>query len=62
MAKHYVVSFRPRPDLPPEEIRVKAPTEAAAEARLRAALRAHGHDDTLSVLGAWREATENETP
>lgn len=57
MAKHYVVTIKVSDSAAPEEIRVKAPNEAAALARLRQALREANIDDTRpGVVGAARDA------
>lgn len=58
MAKHYVITFKATDGHPAEDIRVKAPNEAAALARLRQALRDAGHDDARSTIGLPREAIE----
>ena len=55
MAKHYVVTVEFE-GKPPEEIRVKAPNEAAARAVLRQALRELGHEDSKSAFTGTRDA------
>ena len=56
MAKHFMVTFRATPGAQPEEIRVKAPTEAKAIERLNKALGDRGKADAVETSA--RELTE----